>query len=340
LDGNGKFVWAAQMGGTDLDQAKAISIDASGNIFVSGNYRGSGDYDPSSGTTTLISGGLWDVFAVKLDTDGSYIWSESIGGSSTDKLAAMNVDVQGSVLLAGFFQSTVDFDFTAASMYLSSNGSYDAFVQKLDQCLSTSSEIYVTECSNYVSPSGAYTWTESGIYTDVVLNTGGCDSLITINLTIEEINAAVSIADFTLTSEQSGVNYQWVDCNADYAPIVGATEQSFTPGSDGNYAVIVTTDICTDTSECYEIKGLSIANNEFSIEVKFYPNPAIDVINIQFSREVNKVSVIDVRGHVLTSVDYPSNKTQFDVGSYPAGIYFFAVETDAGVVRKKFMVGS
>lgn len=100
------------------------------------------------------------------------------------------------------------------------------------------------------------------MYTDIILNDVGCDSIITIILTFLSVDVSVSNEDPTLVANLDGASYQWVDCDNDWMEIIGANDQSFTPDADGNYAVIVNDGECTDTSSCESIltSGLNERN--------------------------------------------------------------------------------
>lgn len=130
-----------------------------------------------------------------------------------------------------------------------------------------------TACDSYISPSGDFIYVESGVYTDVIENEAGCDSVITIDLTIVEVNTGVTVLDPVLTANAVGATYQWVNCDDDYAAIDGATNQEFTPTANGNYAVIVAQDGCSDTSDCYAISTVGLADNAFPNAFYYYPNP-------------------------------------------------------------------
>ena len=72
-----------------------------------------------------------------------------------------------------------------------------------------------------------------------------------------------------LTSNQATGSYQWINCDTN-TPISGATNQSFTPSTNGNYAVEVTNGGCTEVSNCVNFSVLS--NEEFQPnEIKVYP---------------------------------------------------------------------
>ena len=72
---------------------------------------------------------------------------------------------------------------------------------------STTNTINVVACDNFVSTSGNYVWTQNGTYKDTILNSEGCDSIITINLTITTIDTSVSVNSPTLTANESGATY-------------------------------------------------------------------------------------------------------------------------------------
>ena len=118
-------------------------------------------------------------------------------------------------------------------------------------CTPTSSTDIISACNSYTWIDGNTYNTSNNTATYITTNAAGCDSIITLDLTITP-NPDVSVTQngATLTSNQSGATYQWVDCNQDFAIVTGETNQSFTPISTGNYAVIVTVNGCSDTSDC------------------------------------------------------------------------------------------
>jgi uncharacterized repeat protein (TIGR01451 family) len=59
-------VWAKQLGGTGDDEGKSIAVDATGNVYTTGSFIGTADFDPGLGAQNLISAGLGDVFVSKL----------------------------------------------------------------------------------------------------------------------------------------------------------------------------------------------------------------------------------------------------------------------------------
>jgi hypothetical protein len=132
LDADGNFVWAKNVGSTDQDESFSVVLDGSGNVYVTGNYFGTVDFDPGAGNYNLTAAGGYDVFILKLDTSGNFVWARSIGGADWDFAFSIAVDETGNVYTTGYFWSTADFDPGAGTYNLTSAGNYDIFTSKLD----------------------------------------------------------------------------------------------------------------------------------------------------------------------------------------------------------------
>lgn len=83
-----------------------------------------------------------------------------------------------------------------------------------------------------------------------LVSENGCDLIVTISTSYEPLDNGVSVANATIVAGLFGSDYQWVDCGNNNAPIMGATDQSFTAEVSGNYAVMITQSGCTVMSEC------------------------------------------------------------------------------------------
>jgi hypothetical protein len=129
LDASGNFVWAKNIGAAD---GYSITLDGSGNIYITGRFEGGGDFDPGAGTSNLSSAGTYDVFVLKLDASGNFVWTRNMGGTSADIARDIAVDASGNVYTTGIFGGTADFDPGAATFNLTSSGGDDIFISKLD----------------------------------------------------------------------------------------------------------------------------------------------------------------------------------------------------------------
>ncbi|MBF0270121.1 MAG: DUF4347 domain-containing protein [Alphaproteobacteria bacterium] len=130
----GSLVWIRSIGGTSNGIGTGISVDGSGNVYITGRFQGTGDFDPGAGVTSLTSAGSYDIFVLKMDSSGNFVWSKSMGGTGEDRSQGIAVDGSGNVYTTGYFYGTADFDPGAGtSNLISSAGGYnDIFVQKLD----------------------------------------------------------------------------------------------------------------------------------------------------------------------------------------------------------------
>jgi hypothetical protein len=132
LDASGNFVWAKSMGGSLDDVANSIALDTLDNIYITGYFQGTADFNPGAGVFNLTAVGDSDIFVSKLDASGNLIWAKNMGGPLGEVANSIAVDHFGSVYTTGYFSGTVDFDPNAGTFNLSSTGSNDIFISKLD----------------------------------------------------------------------------------------------------------------------------------------------------------------------------------------------------------------
>jgi len=132
LAASGDFLWAKSVGGVDYDYPQSIVADSNGNVYVAGYFEETADFDPGAGSAELTSAGSYDIFILKLDSNGNYIWAKRIGGTGSDFARTIVTDTNGNIYIAGSFFSTVDFDPGAGTANLTSAGLADIFVAKYD----------------------------------------------------------------------------------------------------------------------------------------------------------------------------------------------------------------
>lgn len=132
LDANGAFVWAKQMSGISQEEGNSITTDATGNVYITGSFEGTVDFDPGTGTNELSSAGVFDIFVQKLDADGAFVWAKSMGGPMFDTGYSLTTDANGNVYTTGAFEGGVDFDPGPGTTAFTSAGNDDIFIQKLD----------------------------------------------------------------------------------------------------------------------------------------------------------------------------------------------------------------
>ena len=204
----------------------------------------------------------------------------------------------------------------------------------------TTATINETICDgeDYTSGSGMV-YNTTGAYTETFTNSNGCDSILTINLTVTTVNNDVTISEATLTADLSGATYQWYSCTGTNLFVIpGETNQSYTATMNGDYAVEITFNGCMNTSSCYNIDFTGIESDKLN-NVSIFPNPAINGFTIDLGMEASAVSilVIDMQGKVIYSVAQSNvNKVYIDE-QLPAGAYFIQVQQEAGIQNLKFI---
>ena len=216
-------------------------------------------------------------------------------------------------------------------------------------CSNTFSNFSETNCFSYTVPSGDETYTAGGTYTvmDTILNVLGCDSIMTISVTVDTLNLAVTdnlLSSSTLTSDYTGGTYQWLSgCDAGTgAAISGETSQSIdlTTLGDGYYSVIVTDNGCSDTSNCIQVVFFGIdpiEKNEFNL----FPNPSNGTFSIQLENINSQVQlqIIDLNGKVVLSEAYKNVQTISDIHfNGEAGVYMITLTDDDGTLKRSQLI--
>lgn len=113
--------WSTQTGSASNDTRGYNMVqDAAGNVYSTGVFQGTVDFNPGAGTFNLTSGGGSDVYVLKQDADGNFIWAFAISCTGTgDAPTGITIDPSGNVLLTGSFSGTADFDPSGGTFNLS-----------------------------------------------------------------------------------------------------------------------------------------------------------------------------------------------------------------------------
>ncbi len=199
----------------------------------------------------------------------------------------------------------------------------------------TSGTLTTTACDSLVSPSGRYVYYSTGTYSDTLPNSIGCDSIITINLTVPVIDDSVSVNANDLTAMQAGANYQWFDCNAGYVPISGANSQTYTITGTGNYAVEIDVSGCLDTSDCILVFLVGLERKDLK-EVLVYPNPSSGEIFISDNYQ-GRVVILDSKGKLVFESNNSSGFISLPKDLYD-GIYFLQLGSSDSIQIGKILL--
>lgn len=132
FDTAGNFLWANGLGGSGTDEAKGVSCDNNDNVFVTGNFANTVDFDLTVDEAILTSKGKSDIFLLKLNSGGNCKWVKQIGGTQSDSASAISLDTNKHIIITGNFGDTADFDPDISESLLYSKGVGDAYIAKYD----------------------------------------------------------------------------------------------------------------------------------------------------------------------------------------------------------------
>jgi gliding motility-associated-like protein len=128
----GDLIWANKIGGIGDDQGISIKADNLNNAYICGKYSNVVDFDPGLNNNSLSSSGGYDAFLAKYSSNGSYIWSKSIGNLLNEVGNDISITNSGEPIMCGNFEGTVDFNPDLGVFNMNSNGMEDAFLLKLN----------------------------------------------------------------------------------------------------------------------------------------------------------------------------------------------------------------
>ena len=140
LSPQGNTIWARQIGSENLEWSYSIDVDEIGDVYTTGFFYSTVDFDPTSGVSEMTSAGIEDVFITKLTTDGAFEWAKQVGGTGSDGGYGIKIGDNGDIFLAGSHWDNADLDPETTTYNVSNNGSADAFVIKINQKVISSIE--------------------------------------------------------------------------------------------------------------------------------------------------------------------------------------------------------
>lgn len=201
MDASGALVWAKNFGGSSFVNGVHLTVDPQQQVYIAGTFDETMDVDPGPAVMNLTSAGSLDIFIAKLSAVGNYIFGFALGGTGFDGPQSISLDPQKNIFITGNFLRVASFDPYSGGIQLTSRGESDAFLQKISQCEAISTTtINAVTCNSYLL--NGQTYNASGIYTQVLKNAAGCDSIITLQLSIARL---ITEMDVTICSGESYV---------------------------------------------------------------------------------------------------------------------------------------
>ncbi|OFY67389.1 MAG: hypothetical protein A3H98_06175 [Bacteroidetes bacterium RIFCSPLOWO2_02_FULL_36_8] len=352
-DSIGDTLWTKTYGGANDDEIESIRQTADSGYIIFGR-------------TKSFGAGSDDFYLIKTNPSGDTIWTKTYGGSGSEKGKTVQQTSDGGYILIGQTQTYATFlsaicliktnssgDILWTKVFSGKEAAYGRYVEQTadggfilsgstlsmasfqnevilikltdTSCTDTGSSFSITECGSYTWNS--ITYTSSGTYTDTIPNTVGCDSVMTLNLTINTVDTSVTTSANSLTANATVATYQWLDCNNNYATISGEINQTFTTTVTGNFAVAVEKSGCTDTSSCYNSTVTEIIESSKYNKFSVYTNPTNGLFIIERVKAGNKsFEITDITGKVVKKGNLTNKQTTIDLSKNDNGVYLLKVE--------------
>jgi hypothetical protein len=306
FNSSGVRQWGTYYGGTGRDDGSSCATDASGNVYLAGLTKSTTAIATTGAHQTTYGGGSYDAFLVKFNSSGVRQWGTYYGGTGTDYGYSCATDASGNVYLAGRTKSTTAIATTGAHQTTNGGGYYDAFLVKFDACPAVYSQDTITACDSY-------TWIDGVTYTlsdttakDTLLNAAGCDSIVSLNLTI----------NYTQTSTDSVVandSCTWID-GVTYT-LSNTTATDTLIASNGCDSII--------SLNLTIVNTVGLNNLATSSNIKVYPNPTNGKLTID-AENFEGVEVYDVSGRLILE----SKLKTIDLEGQSKGLYLLKINAN------------
>jgi len=266
-----------------------------------------------SGATAVCAGSGGHLYTVTpVAGASSYSWNLPGGWTGTSTTNTLSVLVNGN---AG----------TVSAVAINSCGaSAPASIQvAINNTIATSQTVNLCAGQSYTI--GQSTYSVSGTYSNVLARQNGCDSLVTSQVNVDPaIDVSLNVNEFVLTANAINATYQWIDCQTKQ-PIVGQTAQNFTAQANGGYAVIVSVNNCSDTSNCVYIATIGISKHASGGGFRIYPNPAINKLTVETPQQGGVIFIYNALGQQLQHAVLEQRIEEIALSELSAGVYFVRV---------------
>jgi hypothetical protein len=301
------------------DTLNCLSTPAIQNItlFVNKPIKASND-------TTICAGQTIKLWA---NGNSGFSWNVLPGGSNMSTLNCLTGNCD-----------TVNVNPIVTTSYVVTDtvcGYQDTITVGIIQSTTVAIITNINTCNSYTFNN--QTITQSGTYYDTLLNSTGCDSIIMLNLTINNANTATTQSGTQLTATATGgASYQWLTCNP-FIIILGDTNQTYTATANGDYAVAVTENGCTDTSNCMTVNSVGI--NELNAQnlITISPNPTSSIFKIECPMNGANVILYNLFGQKLLTSKIENQTSLIDISHFTKGIYFAEIIDDKTSYRVKII---
>jgi hypothetical protein len=323
-------------------------------LYMNGNQV---DSLPANGTLANSGGNLmvghidFQAFTFgmtgKIDEVG--LWNRKLSTEEINCIIDTKISLasQGLQVYLDFNEGQPDGDNTAITALIDQASGATTTIS--DVALTGTTSNFTSGINNYTTVNSTYCGTAfsfgsqiidaPGVYYDAFLVAGACDSLVALNVSDNSPDVSVTSNDNYLLANATNANYQWINCSTN-AAISGAVNQTYVPSVNGEFAVIVTQNFCSDTSDCinFSTAGFESLNNQV---IHVSPNPAQESfqIGLPFWALNAELVVFDITGKEVLSKVFTGNQTTVTRDALmPAGLYFTVVNLNGNRFTGKIVL--
>jgi len=350
LDINGSFLWAKHFGSNEIDNGLSIATDENNNVFTTGFFVNSVDFDPGIGSNIISTNGSSNSFILKLDSNGEFVWVKQIEGASSCKGYSIHVDKDGNLLSTGLLQATADFDPSIDNYNLTSSGSQDIYIQKLNN---DGDFLWAKQIGDFSNDEGY------SVTSDLAGNIYVSGHFYgTVNFDSEENTVSLtsngSLDVFILKLKSEG-QFIWArnvgGPNSDHSKSISVNNYGhifitgfFSENIDLDPNSNVENFTCSGELAVFVLKLIQtepVNTNEISdpIMASVFPNPCSESISISLNHIYSNVeiSLVNSLGRIVQKKNVNEKKDIQLPLNAPSGVYFLTIKTEKKIYRYKLI---
>ncbi len=351
MSGNGTVI-TGHTGGNRVTNTvfNNIAADDAGNVYTVGYFGSATGHQAVFGSDTLTSAGETDGYLAKYGTPTpcpvhsgfSYAQYPLCIGDSLQLINASFNSFSYQWFLNGVLVSVIEHPnlvLTTAGSYLiklistgllCSDSSFQAITVNEKWNLQVSDSI----CHGEIYWFGGVPVSAPGYYINHLTSGDGCDSTITLHLTVDSVVASFTISGDTAIAPQGYTQYQWLDCDQGMLPVTGAVLPVFHPLQSGNYAVEIKGFLCTDTSACQYILVIGTDEHPANRNITPYPVPAGNLLYFKGLKQGvdYTAQITDLSGRILKTYRFDAAHNGLHIEDIPSGILILRLTDDTGKV--------
>lgn len=322
-------------GGTGDDILTATGSRYNQCVLAGSSTSGVFSLPNASADTLHLPGTGNDAFAFILDHLTGIIQNAGLVPSGIalrqSKAATTWFSATGyNIWVAGVVNGSCDYDPTSGTAMLNTTSLIeDGFTFSWAPCSTISVQTGINVCDTIYYHNNVAHPVPSTFY-DTLTSSCGSDSIVRWDLyLILPPDTGITLNNGVFTAQQNNASYQWVDCNAGYTPVSGATSQSFTPVQNGSYAVIINYGNCTtDTSACMAINDVGISENSLR-NAMVTPNPFDDIINVMNVPVGTRVTISNILGETVHESIVRASNSVINTDHLAQGTYSVVIRNNS-----------